>query len=114
MGMVATPHTSAAPHPPARAQLALFPHPTAARPPPPPPRLADVRRQYNTLRLHAGIGYVTPADEHDGHGPASAPPANADSDTPAGTASSTIAYRKPKPIAGAPPMWTDSLPDLWL
>lgn len=31
--------------------------------------LADVRHQYNTVRLHAGIGYVTPADEHDGHGP---------------------------------------------
>jgi transposase InsO family protein len=31
--------------------------------------LADVRRQYNTVRLHAGIGYVTPADEHDGRGP---------------------------------------------
>jgi putative transposase len=31
--------------------------------------LADVRRQYNTIRLHAGIGYVTPADEHDGRGP---------------------------------------------
>ena len=28
--------------------------------------LADVRHQYNTIRLHAGIGYVTPADEHDG------------------------------------------------
>ena len=31
--------------------------------------LADVRHQYNTVRLHAGIGYVTPADEHDGRGP---------------------------------------------
>jgi putative transposase len=31
--------------------------------------LADVRHQYNTTRLHAGIGYVTPADEHDGRGP---------------------------------------------
>jgi transposase InsO family protein len=31
--------------------------------------LADVRRQYNTVRLHAGIGYVTPNDEHDGRGP---------------------------------------------
>jgi transposase InsO family protein len=31
--------------------------------------LADVRRQYNTIRLHAGIGYVTPADEHEGRGP---------------------------------------------
>jgi putative transposase len=31
--------------------------------------LADVRRQYNTVRLHAAIGYVTPADEHEGRGP---------------------------------------------
>ena len=31
--------------------------------------LEAVREQYNTVRLHAGIGYVTPADEHDGRGP---------------------------------------------
>jgi len=31
--------------------------------------LDHVREQYNTVRLHAGIGYVTPADEHDGRGP---------------------------------------------
>ncbi len=31
--------------------------------------LADVRHQYNTVRLHAGIGYVTPEDEHNGRGP---------------------------------------------
>jgi putative transposase len=31
--------------------------------------LVDVRHQYNTIRLHAGIGYVTPTDEHDGRGP---------------------------------------------
>jgi putative transposase len=31
--------------------------------------LGNVRQQYNTVRLHAGIGYVTPADEHDGRGP---------------------------------------------
>jgi transposase InsO family protein len=32
--------------------------------------LAVVRQQYNTVRLHAGIGYVTPDDEHQGRGPA--------------------------------------------
>jgi transposase InsO family protein len=32
--------------------------------------LARVRTEYNTVRLHAGIGYVTPADEHNGRGPA--------------------------------------------
>ena len=31
--------------------------------------LAVVRHEYNTVRLHAGIGYVTPADEHEGRGP---------------------------------------------
>jgi transposase InsO family protein len=32
--------------------------------------LARVRGDYNTLRLHAAIGYVTPDDEHHGRGPA--------------------------------------------
>jgi putative transposase len=31
--------------------------------------LARVRREYNTVRLHAAIGYVTPDDEHHGRGP---------------------------------------------
>jgi hypothetical protein len=31
----------------------------------------DIRqRHYNSVRLHAGIGYVTPDDEHDGRGKA--------------------------------------------
>lgn len=30
--------------------------------------LEDVRIEYNTVRLHAGIGYVTPDDEHQGRG----------------------------------------------
>ena len=30
--------------------------------------LAVVREHYNTVRLHAGIGYVTPDDEHQGRG----------------------------------------------
>jgi len=32
--------------------------------------LARVRNSYNTVRLHAAIGYVTPDDEHHGRGPA--------------------------------------------
>ena len=30
--------------------------------------LDRVRRHYNTVRLHKGIGYVTPDDEHNGRG----------------------------------------------
>ncbi len=32
--------------------------------------LAVVRERYNGVRLDAGIGYVTPNDEHEGRGPA--------------------------------------------
>jgi transposase InsO family protein len=32
--------------------------------------LDAVREQYNSVRLHAGVGYVTPNDEHEGRGPA--------------------------------------------
>ncbi|HYT81451.1 MAG TPA: integrase core domain-containing protein [Actinomycetota bacterium] len=32
--------------------------------------LEVVRHDYNMVRLHAGIGYVTPEDEHQGRGPA--------------------------------------------
>ena len=32
--------------------------------------LARIRREYNTVRLHASIGYVTPDDEHQGRGDA--------------------------------------------
>jgi putative transposase len=32
--------------------------------------LARIRGEYNTVRLHAGVGYVTPEDEHSGRGPA--------------------------------------------
>jgi putative transposase len=31
--------------------------------------LARIRGDYNTIRLHAAIGYVTPDDEHHGRGP---------------------------------------------
>ncbi len=31
--------------------------------------LARVRDEYNGVRLHAGVGYVTPNDEHEGRGP---------------------------------------------
>jgi putative transposase len=31
--------------------------------------LAVIRHEYNTVRLHASIGYVTPDDEHEGRGP---------------------------------------------
>lgn len=31
--------------------------------------LARIRDEYNGVRLHAGVGYVTPNDEHEGRGP---------------------------------------------
>jgi transposase InsO family protein len=31
--------------------------------------LRRIRTEYNTVRLHAAIGYVTPSDEHHGRGP---------------------------------------------
>ena len=31
--------------------------------------LEAVRDRYNRVRLHAGVGYVTPEDEHAGRGP---------------------------------------------
>ena len=46
-----------------------WPHLTILR----DPRVLDgelqrVRTEYNSVRLHAGIGYVTPDDEHEGRG----------------------------------------------
>ena len=35
--------------------------------------LARVRREYNTVRLHAAIGYVTPDDGHHGRGADNSP-----------------------------------------
>jgi hypothetical protein len=35
----------------------------------PAPELAVVRHEYNTVCRHAGIGYVTAAEDHDGRGP---------------------------------------------
>ncbi|MEU2638074.1 integrase core domain-containing protein, partial [Micromonospora fulviviridis] len=32
--------------------------------------LDQIRTHYNTVRLHAGVGYVTPDDEHHGRGQA--------------------------------------------
>lgn len=50
---------------------AEWPHLNAIRDPATlPAELAVVRERYNGVRLHAGIGYVTPNDEHQGRGPA--------------------------------------------
>jgi len=50
---------------------AEWPHLTAIRDPAMlRAELAVVRERYNGVRLHAGIGYVTPNDEHEGRGPA--------------------------------------------
>lgn len=48
-----------------------WPHLTKIRDPAELERELDrLREQYNTVRLHAGIGYVTPNDEHEGRGEA--------------------------------------------
>ena len=57
--------------------------------------LAVVREHYNRVRLHAGIGYVTPNDEHEGRGERSARPAKPDSSRPGCGASPTIAPTPP-------------------
>ncbi|MCB1299509.1 MAG: transposase [Austwickia sp.] len=47
------------------------PHLTAITDPAVLPAEFDVvRAEYNAQRLHSGIGYVTPEDEHTGNGPA--------------------------------------------
>ena len=51
------------------ATVAESPLPHLAAKSPEASELADVRRQYSTVRLHAGIGYITPNDEHQGRGP---------------------------------------------
>jgi transposase InsO family protein len=53
--------------------------------------LTSVRHAYNTRRVHAGIGYVTPDDEHEGRAPRSAPPAAPGSTAPAGCESRSTA-----------------------
>jgi hypothetical protein len=70
----------------------------------------------NTTRSASTPGSATspPTTSTTATAPGSGPRANAAYDTPAGHGSPTINYRKPKPTAVAPPMWTDSLPDLWL
>ena len=47
-----------------------LPHLTSITDPPAlDAELAHIRTEYNTIRLHAAIGYVTPDDEHEGRGP---------------------------------------------
>ncbi len=53
--------------------------------------LAKVRQEYNTVRLHAGIGYVTPDDEHEGRGQKIATRAAPACTAPADGASTTTA-----------------------
>ena len=53
--------------------------------------LARIRSEYNTVRLHASIGYVTPDDEHHGRGPGDPPrPRRRASSAPAPSGSSRI------------------------
>ena len=43
--------------------------PASPTPPALDAELAHIRTEYNTIRLHAAIGYVTPDDEHEGRAP---------------------------------------------
>jgi transposase InsO family protein len=64
--------------------------------------LAVVRHDYNTVRLHAGIGYVTPADEHDGRGPRIRAAHRHGLRHARWARIAAIDHSKPKPTAGAP------------
>ena len=57
--------------------------------------LARVRREYNHVRLHAGIGYVTPADETTAAVRRSVGPAPQDCNEHDSNASSTTARTAP-------------------
>ena len=52
--------------------------------------LHRIRGEYNSVRLHAAIGYVTPDDEHTAAGPASAGRGRRASSAPASSGSSRI------------------------
>ena len=58
---------------------------------------------YNTVRLHAGIGYVTPDDEHEGRGEGIRKPAGSASNRHAGPASNTVETRRRKHHEPPPP-----------
>jgi hypothetical protein len=69
--------------------------------------LAVIRSHYNGVRLHAGIGYVCPDDEHEGRGQASAKPGRPGSRMPASDASPTIDPNARQHRPGDPAMLTD-------
>ena len=75
--------------------------------------LDRVRNDYNTVRLHAGIGYVTPDDEHEGRGPAIRK-ARKDGLVAAHNASRIIARSVRTTSRRSRRMWTNHGPDLWL
>jgi putative transposase len=62
--------------------------------------LDAVRREYNEVRLHAAIGYVTPNDEHEGRGPKIR---KARVDGMAKARRQRIAYHQQQRINNAPP-----------
>ena len=76
--------------------------------------LAEVRHQYNTVRLHAGIGYVTPADEHDGRGPRIRAARKRGLRHARWARITYHRLQHAKANRRAPPMRRNSLSDLWL
>ena len=56
--------------------------------------LDRVRPEYNTVRLHAGVGYVTPDDEHHGRGDAIRQARRDGLTTPDTHASNTVEHKQ--------------------
>jgi hypothetical protein len=76
--------------------------------------LDRVRHEFNTVRLHAGNGYVTPDDEHEGRRPAIR---QARKDGLAAARQKRIAYHRQKrqnDQSPGPRMGTNARLDLWL
>ena len=73
--------------------------------------LDNARLDYNTRRLHASLGYVTPDDEHQGEESASARPAKTASTGPASPASPTIATTNPTSHEHTRPMRRNQTPE---
>ena len=74
--------------------------------------LAVVRVHYNTVRLHAGVGYVTPDDEHQGRGETIRKAREAGLEQARLTRLARHRAQQQQSENPGPPMWSDPQPDL--